>query len=174
MASFTGTVRNLVVCSCGLVGFAMVSVFPSHRAISALDEKAVTLQQKIAEQEVLQPAFQQLQQFANREAPSDLPYPKPAGLSQEDAGKVSNLLREVAGENDFAVVNITPDMVSFSSESEFLKVDAVLRGRFENIRPLLIRLAAMPYFAHLQKLEVRPGEGAREVRLQVWLRREKS
>jgi len=174
LASYSSTVRNLVVCLCGLVGFAMLSVFPSYRALSAVDKEIADLRKEIEAQKVLYPLFQNLQAFAQREPPSQLPYPKPERLSREEAGNVSMLLQRLARESEFTVVRIMPDMVSFSGESDYLKINAVLRGDFANIRPLLIRLGELPYFAYLQTLELRTAEDEKEVHLRLWLMRENS
>ena len=166
------TVRYIVIWVGGILGFILLAIFPSYRAIIATDRKIEMLQEKIEEQEALYPLFQELLKKSQRQTPSQLPFPKKAKLSREETGEISNFFQGLAQKNNFKVESIVPDVVSLTNGSGYLMLDATLKGGFLFFRRLLLQLGEIPYLEHIESIQIRTVGHDKEFRLKVWIAQE--
>jgi len=159
----------MVICLVGILGFVLLAILPSHRAIRATERKIEKLQQEIEEQESLQPLFQDLLKQAQSKTPSDMPFPKKAKLPREETGGISDFFQELAQKNDFQVESIVPDVVSLTDGSGYLMLNTILKGRFLNFRRLLLQLGELPYIEHIETIQIRTVGQLKEFRLKIWI-----
>lgn len=161
--------RYMIICLVGILGFGMLAIFPSSRAIVATDRKIAALQEKIDEQKALYPLFQDLLKRSETELPSRLPFPEKTKLPREDTGDISDFFQDLALKNDFTVESIVPDMVSLTDGSGHLMLDVKLTGMFMNFRRLLLQLEEMPYLEHIETITIQTVGDAKEIRLKLWI-----
>jgi hypothetical protein len=166
------SVRYAVICLGGIIGFVMLSIFPTHRAIVTTDKKIAALTEKVEEQKVLYPLFKDLLEKSKSETPSQLPFPKSAKLSKEETEDISSFFQELARQNGFSVETIVPDVVSLTDGSGYLMLDAVLRGEFLKFRNLLLQLGEIPYLEKIESIQIRTVEDLKEFRLKLWIAQE--
>lgn len=166
------SIRYIVICLVGLIGFTLLTILPSHRAIRTTERQIAELKQAIEEQQALQPLFQQLLEQAKRRTPSDMPFPKKAKLGRGETGGISSFFQELARRNDFRVESIVPDVVSLTDGSGYLKLNTVMTGRFLDFRKLLLQLGELPYLEHIETIQIRTIGELKEFRLKLWILQE--
>jgi len=163
------SIRYIVICMGGILGFILFSIFPTHRAIIAMDQKIGTLKEQVEEQKVLHPLFEDLVEKSKSETPSQLPFPKKAKLSRDETEDISAFFQELAHQNDFKVETIVPDVVSLTDGSGYLMLDAVLKGEFLKFRKLLLQLGEVPYLEKIESIRIRTVGDVKKIRLKLWI-----
>lgn len=166
------TIRYIVICLGGILGFILLAIFPSHRALNDSEKQITKLQEQIEEQKMLHPLFHDLLKRSKVETPSRLPFPKKAKLSRDETGDISSFFQELAVRNQFKVESIVPDMVSLTDGSGHLMLDTILKGSFVNFRRLLLQLGEIPYLERIESIQIRTVEDIKEFRLKVWIAQE--
>ena len=163
------SIRYIVICVVGILGFVLLSIFPTYRAIIATDNRIGTLKKQVEEQDVLYPLFEDLVKKSKSDTPSQLPFPKKAKLSRDDTEDISAFFQQLARQNEFKVETIVPDMVSLTDGSGYLKLDTVLRGEFFKLRNLLLQLGEIPYLEKIESIQIRTVGDVKEIRLKLWI-----
>ncbi len=158
-----------MICVAGILGFVLLSIFPTHRAMTAMDQKLETLTEQLEEQNVLHPLYEDLVDKSKSETPSQLPFPKKAKLSRDETEDISAFFQQLARQNEFKVQTIVPDVVSLTDGSGYLKLDTVLKGEFFKLRDLLLQLGEIPYLEQIESIQIRTVGDAKEIRLKLWI-----
>lgn len=166
------SIRYIVICAGGILGFILLAIFPGYRALHATDQKIATLQAQIDEQNAMHPLFQDLLKRAKTETPSRLPFPKKTKLPRDETTDISASFQRLAMQNQFTVQSIVPDVVSLTDGSGMLMLDMVLRGRFADFRRLLLQLGEIPYLERIESIGIQTVENTKQFNLKVWIAQE--
>jgi predicted PurR-regulated permease PerM len=175
-ASSTNTVTQslflVIICSVGLIAFVFMIILPYNRAAQELAQDTNTLKNRIDEQRILLPVFNNLLNLNQQTQSAILPTPKKGKLAREDINAILALFQELARHNALKVVELTPDINSISDSSGHLLTRLILQGDFLNFRNFLLDLGTIPSFESVEEVTIRPIEGSREMRLKIWLAQE--
>ncbi len=166
------SIRYIVICIGGILGFSLLAIFPSYKALGNMDLKISKLQQKNDEQKALHPLFLDLLKNSKRETPSKLPFPKKAKLAREETGGISDFFQELARKHNFKVQRIVPDVLTLTDGSGYLALDATMTGDFLSFRKLMLQLGEIPYLEHIESIGIRTVKNEKEFRLKVWIAQE--
>jgi hypothetical protein len=63
----------------------------------------------------------------------------------------------------------SPDLDTTAGSSKSISYNAVVRGKFENFRKMLIELAAVPYLERIEEISIQPQSDSMEFRLKIWI-----
>jgi hypothetical protein len=166
-----GTIRYILACAAALLSFLFLALLPIVHTSERLERQITDLRTDLREQRALKPLFRELTEKTGQGSPSALPFPKETGIPESELGKLSTFFQRLASSSDFEVVNITPDMVTFSRGTGPVRLETVMRGPLSGLRGLMIRLGELPFLSHIETVEIKTVESTREVRLKVWLTR---
>jgi hypothetical protein len=162
----------VVICTVGIIAFVFMIILPYNRAAQELDQETRTLKNRIDEQRILLPVFNNLINLTQQPQSAILPTPKKGKLAREDINAILALFQELARHNALKVVEVTPDINSISDSSGYMMTRLILQGDFLNFRNFLLDLGTIPSFENVEEVAIRPIEGSREMRLQIWLAQE--
>jgi hypothetical protein len=166
------SIAYLFICGLGLVAIFLITFYSNYRALNKLDNNIKELKAKIESQNIFQPLFQELFKKIQFKQPEGLTFPKPAKLSQEDAGKISPILQKIAVQNNLKIEEIVPDVDSSIDGSMYLMINITMLGELIQLREFLFQLGGIPYLAHIEQIQIQTVEGAKEFRLKVWMAKE--
>ena len=162
----------LMLFGTGLLAFVLLGIYPYRRDLTQLEKEINQLSTKIDAQRVFQPYFKALLAQSQRKPPQGLPLPKSSKLGRYDTDRVAATLKDIARFNNLNVQEITLDIDSAVDDTGLLQVAFIVQGRFLDLRPFLIRLAELPYLAHIEQLTIETINGNKRASLQLWLARE--
>ena len=158
-----------MVCIAGILGFIFMAVYPSRNALMERDRDIAELKAQIEEQKILTPLYKDLLERSEPLKTLSLPLPKRKKLDQNEIGRLSIYLEEIAARSHFELVGLVPDVDSLAQVSGLLSVNARLKGDFINFRDCFILLGALPYLEHIEEIRVRSTGGGQEFSLKLWL-----
>lgn len=165
------TLRFLAIGAVAVLGLVLFVIFPYHRALRQADERSEALRVQIEEQRALHPVFvRYLTRLGRGETEIALPAPRP--LSREATGNIYGVFQRLADGFDLTVTEVMPDSETMFDRGDRFMVDIAVEGTFDRLQPFLRKLAVAPYLAQVDRMQVRPVEDRRELRLRLWLLRE--
>ena len=165
-------VRYLLICAAGLLGMLMFVNFPYYRAQQRATVQADDLRLQLEEQKVLYPIFVRYLSEMRRGLPEGITIPPPQDLSRDATSDLYRLVQELARPFELIVTEVMPDPETLFSTADQFMVDVALQGEYGALQPFLRQVADWPYLSHIERIQLRPVEGKRELRLRLWLRRE--
>ena len=171
-SAVTQSMFLVIICGVGILAFVFMIILPYNRAATELDQDISTLKNRIDEQRILLPVFNNLINLTQQPQTSILPTPKKEKLAREDINAILALLQEFAQHNALKVVEVTPDINSISDSSGYLMTRLILQGDFLNFRNFMLDLGTIPSLERIEEVAIRPIEGSREMRLKIWLAQE--
>ena len=167
------SIRYLLICAVGLFGMLLFVVFPYHRALQRATAQGDELRVQLEEQRSLYPLFVRYLNELRRAPPEGLDMLPVQHLSRDAASNVYGLLQDLAGPFDLTVTELMPDPETLFNADDRFMVDVAMVGPFASLQPFLRQVSGLPYLAHIERVQLRPVEGQRELRLRLWLLREK-
>jgi len=165
----TQSILYFIVCGAGILVFVFMIIIPSQRASAELDAEIETLSARIEEQRILMPVFQALFQKTKNANPTELPVTQREKLPKGEINQVLSRFKELAAQSNLTLVELTPDVNSLADNSGFLLIYLTASGQFGDFRNFLIDLETIASLDHIEEIDVRPVEKAREIRLKLWL-----
>jgi hypothetical protein len=165
----TQSIFYFLVCGAGILVFIFMIILPSQRASEELDAEIEKISARIEEQRILLPVFQALFQKTKNANPTELPVVQREKLPRGEINQALSRFKEIAVQNNLSLVELTPDVNSLADNSGYLLIYLTARGEFADFRNLLIDLETIASLDHIEEIDLRPVEKAREIRLKLWL-----
>ena len=157
----------------GMLLFVLLAIFPNYITYNNIEHEIGILKDKIEEQKILSPIFEDLSQKAQFQNPGSLPFPLPEKLSRDDTERITPIIREVVDANNFALEDIDTDIDSLMTESGNLKMSIQLIGEFHNLRDLLLDLGGLPYLEHIEVIQINSFGKKNKINLTIWISQER-
>ena len=165
-------IAYLLICGLGLLAIFLITFYSNYRTLNKLDNNIKKLNAKMERQNIFSPLFQELFQNIQFKQPEGLIFPQPAKLSQENTGKISPILQKIAVQNNLKIAEIVPDVDSSIDGSKHLMINIVMLGELIQLREFLFQLVGIPYLEHIEQIQIKSVEGAKEFRIKVWMAKE--
>jgi hypothetical protein len=163
------TLTNMIICLAGLLVIVLAGIIPNFISLARLDREIGSVQFQIEEQEKLYPVCQLLKNKAQHKVLMVLPFPAKERLSRKLIDLFPTTLNDMAKKTGMDVISISPDLNSLSDNSNFLIVNAVIRGDFFNFRKLLINLGEVPYSERVEEIQIRQTQDSMEFKMKIRL-----
>ena len=163
------TLTNMVICLAGLLVIVLAGIVPNFLSSARLDREISRVQFQLEEQDKLYPVLQLLKKNAQQKILMILPFPAMDKLSRKLIDLFPATFNDMAKKAGMDVISISPDLNSLSDNSNFLIVNAVIRGDFFNFRKLLINLGEVPYLERVEEMEIRQNQDIMEFKMKIRL-----
>jgi|WetSurMetagenome_2_1015567.scaffolds.fasta_scaffold04258_2 hypothetical protein len=165
------SVYYLLMCSVGILLFILIGLFPLQSSLNEQDEDMAKMKARIEEQKVLFPLYKELLllEKTQKRGLNALPASGKTGLSMDQLGNVSYLLKKIAQEGSLEAVSVNPDVKSLTNNSKSISVLLVVRGDFLKLRRFLFELEKLPYLEHIEEIQIQEAAEGKEFRLKTWL-----
>ena len=156
----------------GTLLFILLAIFPNYISYNNTVHEISALKDKIEEQKILSPIFEDLSKKAQFQKPGSLPFPRPEKLSRDNTEKASQVIRELAEGNAFTLKDIDTDIESLMTETGTLKMSVQLIGEFHNLRNLLLDLGGLAYLEHIEMIQISNFGKKNKIHLTIWMSQE--
>ena len=163
----------IVVFGGGMLLFVLIAIFPNYLSYNNVVHEIGLLKDKIEEQKILSPIFEDLSKKAQFQKPESLPFPPADKLSRNDTEKITPIIREMVEVNGFKLEDIDTDIESLVTESGILKLNINLTGEFHNLRNLLLDLGSLPYLEHIELIQIGSFGDKNKIDLTIWISQER-
>ena len=157
----------------GMLLFVVLAIFPNYISYNNVVHDIGILKDKIEEQKILSPIFEDLSDKAQFQNPGSLPFPPPEKLSSDDTEKITPIIRQIVDANDFYLEDIDTDIESLLTESGIIKMMVQMTGKFLNLRELLLDLGSLPYLEHIEVIQIDSFEEKTKINLTIWISQER-
>ena len=127
------------------------------------------LKDKIEEQKILSPIFEDLSKKAQFQNTASLPFPSPEKLARTDTEKITPIIREVVDANGFLLEDIDTDIESLMTEPGVLRMMIQVIGEFHDLRELLLDLGSLPYLEHIEVIQIYSFGAKNKINLTIWI-----
>ncbi len=158
-----------MICSLGILAFIALGIYPSQRSLGNKDMEISNLRSSIEEQNMLFPAYAQLQQRIQFKGSDILSSSVGTKLSIDKIEKLPSIFKKIAQKYNLTALSVAPDVMSFGSDSEFLLVDVVIQGNFFDFRKFLIELVNLDYLEKIEQIRIERADRAKKFNLKIWL-----
>ena len=169
----TRNIFVILVFGGGMLLVVLLAIFPNYISYTDTVHEISFLEDKIEEQKILSPIFEDLSKKAQFQNPGSLPFPQPEKLSRDDTGKITPIIREVVDANNFKLEDIDTDIESLMTASGHLRMSIALTGEFHNLRELLLDLGSLPYLEHVEKIQINNFGAKNKINLTIWISQER-
>ena len=153
----------------GMLLFVVLAIFPNYLSYSNVEHEINALRNKIEEQKILSPIFEDLSKKAEFTKPDTLPFPSPEKLSRNDTNKISAIMQEIVERNGFTLEDIATDIESLMAETGVLKMSIHMIGRFHRLRDVLLDLGTLPYLEHVEVIQINSFRDENRIKLTIWI-----
>jgi Tfp pilus assembly protein PilO len=168
----TRSIAFLLVCAGGLLTFFILVIYPQRISLAEADLEIEKLKDRIEEQKILYPVFQDLLRKEHIKVTEGLPFPEKAKMKRDDTAKIWSIFQEIAQKSGLTLEDIVPDVSSLIGSSGYFKMNLVVKGEFFDLRNFFLQLGELPYLEHIEKIRIRPVQNAKEIRLILWMAQE--
>ena len=163
------TLTNMTICLAGLLVIVLAGIVPNIISSASLDRKINSVKFQLEEQDKLYPVSQLLKKNAQKKVLTALPFPARDKLSRKLIDLFPATFKDMAKKAGMDVISISPDLNSLSDNSNFLIVNAVIRGDFFNFRKLLINLGEIPYSERVEEIQIQQNRDIMEFKMKIRL-----
>jgi len=150
----TRNVAFIIICVAGLLGIGLFGILPNSKILAELDLEVKALNDKISNQKVLMPVFQQLIKRIREKDENQLLVPKRTKISQEDIDDISDLIQKLALENNLVLRSVSSDVKAFLEDTNFISINLIITGDFFNFRQMLMDLERLPYLEKIESFQM--------------------
>jgi hypothetical protein len=173
MASMpTQGLLKLIIFGGGLVLFVLLAILPARKESEALDFQIENLQNRIEEQRILTPIYENLLKKTQMEPPEGVELIEKRALKRGETGEVVDRFNRMAEENRLKLIDFSPSLETILGQSDHLEVDMILQGEFINMHPFLLELCQLPYLQQMKSFQIESEKDVRQIQLRVWLAQE--
>ena len=158
----------LAVCTCGVLAFIALLIYPSQRSLDQLDREIIQYQEQLEKQKILFPVYQEFFKQLKLPDTKALPFPEETQLSKELIGEVPVIFAEMARKNNLEA-DVIPDVNSIPTGAGILLVNATVQGNFFDFRNFLVELGGTPYLRHIEEIQVKAMPEFKQFSLKLWL-----
>ncbi|RLC16329.1 MAG: hypothetical protein DRI24_08680 [Deltaproteobacteria bacterium] len=153
----------------GMLLFILLAIFPNYISYNNTMHEISILKDKIDEQKILSPIFEDLSKKAQFKNPGSLPFPPAEKLPRSDTEKITPIIREIVEVNGFTLKNIDTDIASLVTDSGILKMSIGIVGKFNNLRNLMLDLGSLPYLEHIEVIQISSFGDDNKIDLTIWI-----
>ncbi len=146
-------ISNLLSGLAAIIVFLCAAVIPAYLSIVDLEQKISNARYRLDQHQALLPLYESLKKAPRADFPA-LAAPVKKSLKKADVDSALTAVRDIAGKSSIAVNYINPDLSYTSAHAQSLALDVSLRGKFENFRPVLADIGALPYVEDLENLSI--------------------
>ena len=157
----------------GMLLFVLLAIFPNYISYNNTVHEISLLKDKIMEQKILSPIFEDLSKKAQFQKPGSLPFPPVQKLPRDDTEKITPIIREISEVNGFTLEDIDTDIESLMTESGILKMSIKLIGEFHKLRDMLLDLGSLPYLEHIEVIQISSFGDKNKINLTIWISQER-
>ena len=157
----------------GLLLFILLAIFPNYISYNNIEHEISILKDKIEEQKMLSPIFEDLSKKAQFQKPESLPFPPAEKLSPDDTDKITPIIREIIEINGFTLEDIATDIERLMTESSNLKMSVHIVGEFHKLRDVLLDLGSLPYLEHIEVIQINSFGEKNKIILTIWVSQER-
>ena len=158
-----------MICAGGIIAFIILALYPAQKSLSRLDKEIEKTEGQIEEQKILYPIAQEMFRQIMEKETYALPFPESKKLESARMAELPSILEEMAGKCNLDVISIIPDVKSLSEHAGYLSLTAIVKGRFSDLRELIIQIGGLPYLEHIEHITIEPAGGARECVIKAWV-----
>lgn len=134
-----------------------------------LDRDIETLKDRVEQQKILRPVFDNLLERAKRDHPTQLPAIKRVKLERGDINKVTAHLQSIAGRHGLEIQDIRTDVNAMMTNTGYMQMRIHATGDFMNFRGFLVDLGTIPSLEQVEEIIIRAIEQNREYKLKIWM-----
>lgn len=163
------SISYLVICAGIIVLIGLLGIFPLYRYNARLNDNIKQINQQIQEQNDLRPQYLTLVKNMEKKESLLLSLPKRTNISRAQTGKFQEEFRAMAAKAGIMTVSLTPDLTTFTSDSQYMLNNAVVKGEFLNFRKLLIEMGSVPYLDSIEEIRIQPYPDSIEYRMKIWI-----
>lgn len=157
------------VCLIGVILFILLWFIPSNRTMEELAAKTEDVRFRIEEQRALAPLYQALKARIEKKDSEILPLPEKGILDHKDITTLPLVFRTAAKKSGMSLASAVPNPATVTNSGKFLSVDAIIRGKFFDLRKFLINLGAIPYIQHIEEISIQQKPDAMEFSMKIWV-----
>lgn len=165
----TGSLGYCLICSLSILAFIALGIYPAQRSLGSMDMEISKLRSSIEEQNMLFPVYAQLQQRIQLKGSDILSSPVGTKLSIDKIEKLPSIFKTIAQKYNLTALAVSPDVMSFGSDSEFLLVNVVIQGKFFDFRNFLIELVNLAYLEKIEQILIERAAKTKKFNLKIWL-----
>lgn len=165
----TKSLGYILICSLSILAFIALGIYPSQRSLGSMDLEISKIRSGIEEQNMLFPAYAQLQQRIQFKGSDILSSSVGTKLSIDKIEKLPSIFKKIAQKYNLTALSVAPDVMSFGSDSEFLLLDVVIQGNFFDFRKFLIELVNLDYLEKIEQIRIERADRAKKFNLKIWL-----
>ena len=162
------SILYLLICLGGVIAYILLTILPTQKLLTGMDEDIVNNQEQVEKQKILFPVYQELFKQLQIKDTKLLPFPAETELGRERIGEVPAIFSEIAHRNNLEA-DVIPDVNTIPRGAGLLKVDARVQGDFFDFRKYLTDLGATPYVRHIEEIQIKPMSEFKEFTVRFWL-----
>jgi hypothetical protein len=161
-----------LICGAGIIAFVFLIIIPNRKASVELEREIKKADQKIEEQRILRPVFENLLNRAKQTAGTDLPVAPGFEMAGDGINAVTDLLQEIARHHNLEMKDISTDVTELMKNKKKMMMQLSLAGNFLKFREFLLDLSALPQLKQIEEIKIRAVEGTREYNLRIQMAQE--
>lgn len=165
-------VTYLILCIGVLFTFLVFIIYPYQMDLREADSEIEITKDRIEEQKLLFPVFQDLLNKTRLKESGLLPLPEKKKLARDEIDGVSSMIQEIAQRNHLKIGGIMPDLDSLIGGAGFLEMTVVMKGELFDLRNFLVLLGEVSYLEHIEQIQIRTAQDLKDIRLKLWMARE--
>lgn len=163
------SITYLVLCAGGILAFVLFAILPAQRSLTQLDQDITAAKVRLKTQEVLYPLYTSLQEQLEQKDDLALPFPVEEAIAMASVSDFISSFKKMARESHLKVVNISPNFQSPDKAADRLSCNALLRGKFIDLRQLLEKIGGVAALQQMEEIQVSAAPGYNEIHLKFWL-----
>jgi hypothetical protein len=168
----TRSIALFLMCLCVLLFFFLLVIYPQHISLAEADLDITKLKERIEEQKILYPIFQNLLEKERVKDTESLPFPKKTKLMPNETAKISLIFQKIAQKNNLVLKEIGPEVDALIGGSGYLKLNLIVEGEFLDLRNFMLQLGELPYLEHIERIQIRSVQDYKEISFKILLAQE--
>jgi hypothetical protein len=161
-----------LICGAGIVAFIFLIIIPSWKASVELDQEIKKVDERIEEQRILRPVFENLLKRAKQTGKTELPETQEFKTAGGGINAITVLLRKIARRHNLEMKDISTDVTELMKNTKKMMMRLDLTGNFLKFREFLLDLSAIPQLEQIEEINIRAIEGTREYNLRIQMEQE--
>lgn len=168
----TQSLMYCLICGAGIIAFIFLIIIPSRKASVELDREIKKVDERIGEQRILRPVFENLLKRAKQTGETELPVTKEYKAVGGGIKAITDLLREIARRHNLEMKDISTDVTELMKNTKNMMMRLNLTGNFLKFREFLLDLSSIPQLEQIEEINIRAIEGTREYNLRIQMAQE--
>jgi hypothetical protein len=168
----TQSLMYCLICGAGIIAFIFLIIIPNRKASVELDREIKKADERIGEQRILRPVFENLLKRAKQTGETDLPVTQEFKTVDGGINAITDLLREIARRHNLEMKDISTDVSELMKNTKKMIMRLNLTGNFLKFREFLLDLSAISQLEQIEEINIRAIEGTREYNLRIQMAQE--